>query len=86
MPKIIVYSTDPCSFCTRAKELLSRRGLAFEEINLSKDPAGRARLAQETGMLSFPQVVVDGELIGGFQEVVRADMTGRLRELAPATH
>jgi glutaredoxin 3 len=85
MPKIIVYSTDPCSFCTRAKELLSRRGLAFEEINLSKDPAGRARLAQETGMLSFPQVVVDGELIGGFQEVVRADMTGRLRELAPAT-
>ena len=86
MAKIIVYSTDPCSFCTRAKELLSRRGLAFEEINLSKDPAGRARLAQETGMLSFPQVVVDGELIGGFQEVVRADMTGRLRELAPATH
>ncbi|HXS44241.1 MAG TPA: glutaredoxin domain-containing protein [Solirubrobacteraceae bacterium] len=85
MAKIIVYSTDPCSFCTRAKELLSRRGLAFEEINLSKDPAGRARLAQETGMLSFPQVVVDGELIGGFQEVVRADMTGRLRELAPAT-
>jgi len=85
MAKIIVYSTDPCSFCTRAKELLSRRGLAFEEINLSKDPAGRARLTQETGMLSFPQVVVDGELIGGFQEVVRADMTGRLRELAPAT-
>jgi glutaredoxin 3 len=85
MAKIIVYSTDPCSFCTRAKELLSRRGLAFEEINLSKDPAGRARLAQETGMLSFPQIVVDGELIGGFQEVVRADMTGRLRELAPAT-
>lgn len=84
MPKVIVYSTDPCSFCTRAKELLSRRGIAFEDINLSKDPAGRARLAEATGMLSFPQIVVDGELVGGFQEVIHADMSGRLRELAAA--
>ena len=84
MAKIIVYATDPCSFCTRTKELLARRGIAFEEINLSKDPAGRAKLVDETGMLSFPQVVVDGEVLGGFQEVVRADAAGRLRELADA--
>ena len=41
MAKVIVYSTDPCSFCRRAKELLDKRGIAYEEINLAKDPAGR---------------------------------------------
>jgi glutaredoxin 3 len=84
MANVIVYSTDPCSFCTRAKELLTRRGIGFEEINLAKDPGGRAALVAETGMLSFPQVVVDGEVLGGFQELVRADASGRLRELADA--
>ena len=84
MAEVILYSTDPCSFCARAKELLTRRGVAFEEINLSKDPAGRAQLIAETGMLSFPQVVVDGAVLGGFHEIVRADASGHLRELADA--
>lgn len=81
-PKIALYSTDPCSFCLRAKELLTKRGLAFEEINLSKDSAGRERLAHETGMLSFPQIVIDGQLLGGFRELVQADLSGQLEALA----
>jgi glutaredoxin 3 len=84
MANIVMYSTDPCSFCTRAKQLLTQRGLAFEEINLSKDPAGRTELSEATGMLSFPQVLIDGELVGGFMELVQADRAGRLRELAKA--
>jgi glutaredoxin 3 len=84
MANITVYSTDPCSFCSRAKELLTRRGYAFEEINLSKDPAGRATLAEKTGMFSFPQIVVRGEVVGGFRELVQADMSGRLEQLAEA--
>ena len=81
MAKITVYSTEPCSFCVRAKQLLELRKLSFEEINLAKDPAGRLELVEKTGMLSFPQVVIDGEVIGGFQELVQADMSGRLAEL-----
>jgi glutaredoxin 3 len=84
MKNITVYSTDPCSFCVRAKELLARRGYVYEEVNLSKDPAGRARLAEATGMFSFPQVIIDGELVGGFRELVAADMTGRLQQLTQA--
>ena len=80
--KITVYSTEPCSFCLRAKELLTLRELPFEEINLAKDPAGRMELVQRTGMLSFPQIVIDGEVLGGFQELAQADMSGRLKELA----
>jgi glutaredoxin 3 len=82
--KITVYSTDPCSFCARAKELLTKRGLAFEEINLSKDPAGREQLALRTGMLSFPQIVIGEKVLGGFRELLQADLNGQLEELADA--
>ncbi|HMS61524.1 MAG TPA: glutaredoxin domain-containing protein [Solirubrobacteraceae bacterium] len=82
MAEIIVYSTDPCSFCARAKELLAKRGIAYEEINLAKDPEGRAALLARTGMLSFPQIVVGDEVLGGFRELVMADQSGRLEELA----
>jgi glutaredoxin 3 len=82
--KITLYSTEPCSFCARAKELLTKRGFGYEEINLAKDPAGRAQLAHETGMLSFPQVLVGGQLVGGFRELVQADASGHLEELLEA--
>jgi glutaredoxin 3 len=53
----------------------------FEEVNLTKDPEGRVELAQKTGMMSFPQVTIDGELVGGFAEVQTAVDSGRLDEL-----
>ena len=81
MAKITVYSTEPCSFCLRAKELLTLRELPFEEINLAKDPAGRLELVEKTGMLSFPQIVIGEVVLGGFQQLVQADQTGRLAEL-----
>ena len=76
-----MFSTDPCPFCNQAKALLESRGLSFEEINLSKDPEGRAELAARTGMMTFPQVFVGEELIGGFNELQEADRSGRLAEL-----
>jgi glutaredoxin 3 len=84
MASITVYTTDPCSFCVRVKQLLNARGLEYDEINLAKDPDGRAELLQRTGMMSFPQVIVNGELIGGFVETVQADRSGRLTELLEA--
>ncbi len=84
MSDVVVYTTEPCSFCTRVKGLLKARGVEFAEINLSKDPDGRAELARSTGMLSFPQVIVSGVLIGGFTEVQAAVESGRLDELLAA--
>jgi glutaredoxin 3 len=84
MSDVTVYTTEPCAFCARAKGLLKARGVEFEEINLSKDPAGREELARKTGMMSFPQVIVDGQLIGGFTEVQAAAESGRLDELLAA--
>ena len=84
MSEVVVYSTDPCPFCARAKGLLQAHGVQFTEINLAKDPQGRVELANRTGMMTFPQVVVDGELLGGFTEVQAAVDSGRLDELLAA--
>jgi glutaredoxin 3 len=81
MSDVTVYTTDPCSFCARVKGLLKARGVEFAEINLSKDPDGRVELARKTGMMTFPQVLVDGQLLGGFNEVQAAAQSGRLDEL-----
>ncbi len=77
-PEITVYTTDPCARCIRAKDLLASHGLAFVEVNLAKDPVGRRELAAFTGQMTFPQIVIDGEPLGGFQELLEADEQGRL--------
>ncbi len=84
MPRVTVYTTEPCGFCRVAKALLAKRDIPFEEINLAKDGEGRAKLVELTGMMTFPQVIIDGRPIGGYQELMREDRAGRLAELADA--
>ena len=84
MSGVTVYTTEPCSFCARVKGLLKSHGVEFAEVNLSKDPAGRAKLVQRTGMLSFPQVVVGDRALGGFAELQAAADSGTLKELLAA--
>ena len=84
MSDVVVYTTDPCSFCNRVKQLLGARGIEYTEVNLARDPAGRAQLVEQTGMMSFPQVVIGDEVLGGFQETLAADQSGQLRELIAA--
>jgi glutaredoxin 3 len=79
-----MYTTEPCGFCRVAKSLLAKRNVAFTEVNLAKDPSGRAELVRLTGMMTFPQVVIDDEPIGGYQELVAADRAGRLAEITEA--
>jgi glutaredoxin 3 len=81
MKKVIVYTADPCGRCGNAKAILERHSVAYEEINLTKDPVGRAKLAQRTGLMTFPQIVIDGETLGGLDDLRAADEEGRLSEL-----
>jgi glutaredoxin 3 len=84
MASVTVYTTEHCSRCVTAKALLAKRGVTFDEINLAKDPDGRAELARRTGMITFPQIVVDEQTIGGLDELIAADRDGRLKELVGA--
>jgi len=81
MARVTIYTTDRCARCGNAKALLSQRGIEFDEVNLSKDPVGRAELARRTGLTTFPQITVGGLTLGGLDELQDADQAGRLTEL-----
>jgi glutaredoxin 3 len=81
---VVLYTTEPCGFCRQAKTLLDSRGVAYREVNLVKDPEGRARLVAITGQLTFPQIVVGQRSVGGFRELLEADRAGTLERLLVA--
>ena len=82
--KITLYTTEPCGFCRQAKALLAARGLDYVEINLAKDPDGRADLVARTGQMTFPQIVIGERTLGGFRELLEADREGTLQTLLAA--
>ena len=84
MNRITVYTTEPCGYCRQAKALLTKRGLDYDEINLARDADGRVELARRTGMMTFPQVMIGEELVGGFDQLLEADRSGRLAALIAA--
>lgn len=81
MRTVTVYTTDTCSRCGKAKALLRRHGIEYEEVNLSKDPDGRAELVRRTGLMTFPQIVIENDTIGGLEDLERLDGEGRLAAL-----
>jgi glutaredoxin 3 len=81
---VTVYTTEPCGFCRQAKALLQARGVEYREINLAKDPGGRADLVALTGQMTFPQIVIGVRSIGGFRELLEADRAGTLEDMLAA--
>jgi glutaredoxin 3 len=78
---VTLYTTEPCGFCRQAKSLLESRGVKFKEVNLAKNPEGRASLVALTGQMTFPQVLIGKVSIGGFRELLEADRDGVLSDL-----
>ena len=84
MARVQVYSTRWCGYCVRAKALLQSRGIDYDEISLDDDPAFRQTVLDATGGWTVPQILVDGQPIGGYTELWRLDREGRLDELLAA--
>ena len=82
MPKIEVYSTASCPYCVAAKNLLNARGLEWTEVRVDTDPAQReAMLARSGGARTVPQIFINDQLVGGFDQLAAADRSGRLKQL-----
>jgi glutaredoxin 3 len=77
-----MYTTTWCGYCVRAKALLERRGLEYEEVLMDDDPAFRQKLLDLTGRWTVPQIFIDGKAIGGYTELWHLEREGRLDELA----
>jgi glutaredoxin 3 len=79
---VVVYSTGWCPYCERAKGLLERKGVAFQEIKVDENPAERtAMLARSGGRRTVPQIFFGERHIGGFDELYALDKAGELDKL-----
>ncbi len=77
--KLQIFTTTYCPYCVRAKSLLGRRGIPFEEVDVTHDAEARARLVRASGgRRTVPQIFIDGVPIGGCDELQELDRRGML--------
>ena len=73
-----LYTRRWCGYCTAAERLLTQKGVAYEHIDATGDPALRKWLLDETGRSTVPQIFIDGRPIGGYDDLRALDRAGKL--------
>jgi glutaredoxin 3 len=82
MAEIIIYTTNYCPYCVKAKQLLRKKGVEFEEIDLTNDDTGRMQLVEKSGgRKTVPQIFVNGQHIGGCDDLFSLDAKKELDTL-----
>lgn len=85
MANVEIYTTPTCPFCLAAKRLLDSKGVAFREIDVSKDPADREAMTQRAnGKRSVPQIFIGDRHVGGSDDLHELDRNGELDPLLAA--
>ena len=84
MAQITIFTTMVCPFCVRAKKLLEHKGVAYEEVDVTRDAALRERMVAESGRRTVPQIFIDGKPVGGYQELQALEDAGQLDQLLAA--
>ncbi len=78
LPEITLYSTPFCPFCHRAKRLLDGKGVPFTDISVMGNPDLRREMEARSGGYTVPQIFIDGEPIGGSDELIALERAGEL--------
>jgi glutaredoxin 3 len=79
MAEVELYTTMFCPYCARARALLGRKGVAYTEIDIIEEPARRDEMIRRAaGRTSVPQIFINGEHVGGSDELVALDLAGEL--------
>ena len=78
MAKVLIYTKSNCPFCVRAKELLKSKGVAFEEVYLDDTPDEYITLKNRTGLMTVPQIFINDELVGGYNELAALERERKL--------
>ena len=80
-PPVVVYSSDWCPFCIRAKSLLNKKGVDFEEIKVDGKRALREEMARKAGRTSVPQIWIGERHVGGCDDLFALERRGELDPL-----
>jgi glutaredoxin 3 len=84
MAKVVIYTTRYCGYCVRAKQLLKKKQVAYDEIPVDNDRKLRQEMTRKSGGYTVPQIFIDGQPIGGCDELYYLERTGKLDELLNA--
>ena len=76
--EVVIYSSALCGYCSGAKTLLTKKGVEYKEIRVDKEPGMRVEMVQRSGRTSVPQVFINGEHVGGFDDLMSLDMEDEL--------
>ena len=76
--KVVIYTTDYCPHCRRAKDLLRRKNIPFDEIDVTHDEAKRNEIAEKTSWMTVPMIFIDKEFIGGADDLYALEASGKL--------
>lgn len=79
--KVVIYTTQGCPYCADAKELLDKKGVKYEEIQVDKDPNKLDEMVKLSQKRSVPQIFIDEESIGGFDDLSKLATSGKLDTL-----
>ncbi|MFY9973092.1 MAG: glutaredoxin 3 [Chromatiaceae bacterium] len=81
MPRVVMYTTMICPYCTRAKHLLQRKGVSFEEVRVDHDHEQMSLMMQRSRRHTVPQIFIDDFHVGGFDDLARLEARGELDPL-----
>ena len=81
MPDVVIYSSSWCPFCTRAKQLLASKQVAFKELNVDGNAALRAEMTKKAGRTSVPQIWIGATHVGGCDDLYALERAGKLDTL-----
>lgn len=81
MAKVVMYATGWCPYCERARALLTRKGVAFEEIDIDAPPSRREEMMTRSGRRTVPQIFIGEVHVGGCDDLYALDARGGLDPL-----
>lgn len=82
MSKVIVYTSTYCPYCVTAKRLLDKKGVSYEEVNISEDENRRAEMIGLTkGRMTVPQIFINGQHVGGSDDLYALEKEKKLDAL-----
>lgn len=81
MAQVIMYSTDYCPYCTKAKDLLHKKNVAFTDIRVDLQPELRDEMITKSGRHTVPQIFINGQAIGGCDDLYTLEDQGKLNQL-----
>ena len=80
-PKVVVYGNSSCGYCMAARMLLKKKGVDFENVNVTNDPDALGEMLDRSGRRTVPQIFIGDVHVGGFDDLYALDQSGNLDEM-----